>query len=299
MRFTASDCFFISIAIIATAMTGIFKARGVVFALIAIVQRRAVMPDAVFSAKSNSRFDQYDGNEFNVYCDETCHLEHDGSKAMALGAVWAPKAKVKAINTRIREIKAKHGIRAECEVKWTKAAPCNMPLYLDLVDYFFDDDDLCFRALVVPDKGKLNHAQYHQTHDQWYYKMYFDMLKVIFRPSSRYYVYIDIKDTHSGQNAHKLGEVCANNAYDFDHKIVRNVQPIRSDEVQLMQLVDILTGALGYIHNYSGADRKLSSAKVAIVNKIIARSGYGLMKSTLPTARKFNVFIWSADWRDR
>lgn len=257
------------------------------------------MTESQFDAASTARFDQYDGNDFNVYCDETCHLEHDGSKAMALGAIWVQKAKVPAINKRIREIKEKHGIKAESEVKWTKASPCNLALYIDLVDYFFDDDDLCFRALVVPDKAKLDHVRYGQTHNLWYYKMYFEMLKIIFSPSSRYYVYIDIKDTYSGQNAKKLEDVCANNAYDFDHQIVRRVQPIRSEEVQLMQLVDIFTGAMGYIHNYAGTSKELSPAKVAIVNKIIARSGYNLMKSTLPTARKFNLFIWSSDWGRR
>lgn len=32
---------------------------------------------------------------YNVYCDETCHLEHDGINAMVLGAVWCPQSKLK------------------------------------------------------------------------------------------------------------------------------------------------------------------------------------------------------------
>lgn len=27
---------------------------------------------------------------FNVYCDESCHLDHDHQKAMVPGAVWCP-----------------------------------------------------------------------------------------------------------------------------------------------------------------------------------------------------------------
>ncbi len=27
---------------------------------------------------------------FNVYCDESCHLENDHRKVMVLGAVWCP-----------------------------------------------------------------------------------------------------------------------------------------------------------------------------------------------------------------
>ena len=35
----------------------------------------------------------FSGSEFNVYCDESCHLEHSSSNAMALGAIWCPKQK--------------------------------------------------------------------------------------------------------------------------------------------------------------------------------------------------------------
>ena len=137
----------------------------------------------------------FSGSEFNVYCDESCHLEHSSSNAMALGAIWCPKQKTREINQRLIEIKKKHRIKPEAEVKWTKAAPGNRSLYVDFLDYFFDDDDLHFRGVVIPDKKKLDHARYGQTHDEWYYKMYFVLLKAIFRRDARYYVYIDIKDT--------------------------------------------------------------------------------------------------------
>ena len=29
--------------------------------------------------------------EYNVYCDESCHLEHDNSNVMVIGAVYCPK----------------------------------------------------------------------------------------------------------------------------------------------------------------------------------------------------------------
>ncbi len=47
---------------------------------------------------------------FNVYCDESCHLEHDHQKAMVLGALWCPLDKSREIAVRLREIKQKHGL---------------------------------------------------------------------------------------------------------------------------------------------------------------------------------------------
>lgn len=122
---------------------------------------------------------------FNVYCDESCHLENDHQKAMVLGAIWCSVDKTREIAIRLREIKQKHKLASNFEIKWTKVSPAKLAFYLDIIDYFFDDDDLHFRGLVIPDKSKLNHGAFPgQNHDDWYYKMYFDMLKVIFRPDA-------------------------------------------------------------------------------------------------------------------
>lgn len=72
-------------------------------------------------------------------------------------------------------------------------APQARGLYLKLVDYFFDDDDLHFRSLIVPKKHKLDHAAFQQDHDDWYFKMYFDMIKIILDSKSEYRIYLDIK----------------------------------------------------------------------------------------------------------
>ena len=60
---------------------------------------------------------------FNVYCDESCHLEHDQQKAMVLGAIWCPLDKSREISIRLREIKQKHRMAPQFEVKWTKVSP--------------------------------------------------------------------------------------------------------------------------------------------------------------------------------
>lgn len=49
--------------------------------------------------------------------------------------------------------------------------------------------------LVIPDKTELHHQKFNQTHDNFYYKMYFDLLKTIFEPKAFYDIYVDIKDS--------------------------------------------------------------------------------------------------------
>ena len=137
----------------------------------------------------------------NIYCDESCHLENDGKQVMTLGALSCPLEKRKEVCIRLREIKQRHNIPANTEVKWGKISPAKIDFYMQWIDYFFDDDDLSFRAVIIPDKQQLNHELFQQTHDGWYYKMLFTLLKVLLKPKNSHRIYIDYKDTRSGEKA--------------------------------------------------------------------------------------------------
>jgi len=227
---------------------------------------------------------------FNVYCDESCHLENDHQGVMVIGAIWCPLNNAREISSRVREIKGKHGLSQDFEIKWTKVSPAKILFYLDIVDYFFDDDDLHFRALIVPDKSLLRHEEFHQSHDDWYYKMYFDMLKVIISPSSRYRIYLDIKDTRSASKLIKLHDILGSEKYDFQREIIERIQNARSHEVEQLQLADLLVGTISY------ANRELltSDAKLKLVSRVRHRSGYSLTKTTLLREDKVNIFRWHA-----
>ena len=233
-------------------------------------------------------------SNFNIYCDESCYLEHDNINVMVLGAVWCPYENTRVINERIREIKGRNGISPIAEMKWTKISPSKMQMFIDFVNYFFNEALLRFRAVIIPNKSRLDHIRFNQTHDDWYYKMYFEMLKHILTPEDCYNIYIDVKDTHTNRKVQKLREVCNNSMYDFNKNIVQKIQPIRSCEVQIMQIVDILIGALGYANRILPDMHTQSQAKLNIIDNIKKRSGYTLNKSTLLREDKFNLLIWDA-----
>ena len=209
---------------------------------------------------------------------------------MVLGAVWCPLEKRVEISTRIKEIKARHGLPHSFEIKWSKVSPGQKEFYLDVLDYFFDDDDLHFRGLVIPNKALLRHDAFDQDHDTFYYKMFFTLLKVLFTPTNRYRTYLDIKDTRSAATIEKLQDVLCNNMYDFSRQIIERVQTVRSHEVPILQLADLLIGIVSY------ANRGLAgnAGKEALVARMQARSGYTLRRTTLLREDKVNLFIWQA-----
>jgi hypothetical protein len=222
----------------------------------------------------------------HVYCDESAHLEHDRLRWMVLGAIWCPGDVVHESAERLREIKARHGL-AGFEVKWTKVGPAKLQLYQDVLDYFFDDDDLCYRAVVI-DKEQLDPAGVGQDHDDWYYQMWFTLLLPLIHPDRRHRIYLDIKDTRSQHKVDKLREALCTSRFDFRGELIERIQQVRSHEVQHVQLADLLTGAV------AGANRGdlTSPAKRSLIERMQSRSHLTLTRSTLVRATKVNLLHW-------
>ena len=116
--------------------------------------------------------------EYNIYCDESCHIKSNNSNYMLIGATYCPKTKIKKVNEFIRHLKENYNLSNTIELKWNKIDKKTEKLYLDIINYFFNSDYLKFRVIVI-DKTKLNHEKFNQTENDFYHKAYYEMLKYI------------------------------------------------------------------------------------------------------------------------
>ena len=214
---------------------------------------------------------------FNIYCDESCHLENDHKDFMFLGSISSAFNQVRLHTSRIDEIKKKH--RFFAKIKWSHVSKSKYHFYSELIDYFFGTD-LKFRAIGI-DKSKINHQYFAQTHDEFYYKMYYQLLNHKTNSLYSYNVYLDIKDTLSASKVRKLREIL-----NIRYGVFRSVQNIRSQESVLMQLADFLLGAISYYKNNS---EKKNQAKVLLTERIINKSGINLDKTNY--SEKLNLFF--------
>jgi hypothetical protein len=162
----------------------------------------------------------------NVYCDESCHLENALQGTMILGAVWCPLEKEREISTYIREINKRYDLNPEFEIKWTRLSPAKIHFSLELIDYLFGNESLHFRGFIVADKFQLQHEVDNQTHHDWYYKMYFTLLKLILSPQADYRTYLDVKDTQVAKKVVKLHDVLSNNLLQFSPQIIEKLQTV-------------------------------------------------------------------------
>jgi len=127
----------------------------------------------------------------HIYRDESCYLEHD-QRVMVLGAVWCPVSHRAALGRKMKALRKQYDIPASFEIKWTKVSPALLNFYLGLVDLFFDEPMFNFRSVVVPDKDALEHGAFGQTHDEFYYKMWYLLLTHLVDDEHRFRVFLDI-----------------------------------------------------------------------------------------------------------
>lgn len=250
----------------------------------------------VYTLKLKKRVIEVMLNEFNIYCDESCHLENDNSDIMLIGGLLCPKEKVKEVSQEIKEIKLKHGMKSDFEIKWTKVSPAKIDFYRELIEYYWQNPYLQFRCVIATNKKLLNNSLYNQTYDDWYYKIYYLLLSKMIDPMQHYNVYIDIKDTRGGARVSKLQTIINNFLYKFSSDCLRNIQQIRSHESSLLQLSDLLIGAVGYknrfLKEYLKSDETISPAKISLCNLLSEYTNRTLIHSTPLTEDKFNLFVW-------
>ncbi len=229
--------------------------------------------------------------EYNIYCDESCHLQHDKSDVMVIGGIFCPKSVVKSVNKDIRRIKSKYGIGLRTEIKWRKVSNNKVEFYKELIEYFFKNENLRFRCVIAPGKTKLNLKEFSLTYNDWYYRIYYLLLKEIVSVDSEYIIYMDIKDTLGGEKVKKLKEVLNNLLFAFYNDVIKKIQLVRSEEIEIIQLTDILIGAVSYINR----DLKVkNNAKSVLLDLIMERSSQNLRYTTTPKIwhNKFDVFRW-------
>lgn len=219
---------------------------------------------------------------FNLYCDESTHLEHDGQPYMLYGFVSIASNQIIMAKEQIKNIKAKYNYNDE--LKWTNVHDKTYDMYCELVKYFFSND-MNFRAVIV-DKSQIDDTRPEYTFNDFYFRMYFQLLHNDIDLNNSYNVYFDIKDTCSQEKLHKLRDILKWNAS------IRNFQFIRSHESSFLQLADVLMGAINYnLRIEKGVLEGKVIAKRKIVDLIKSHTSISLQKTSPLNAKKFNLFF--------
>jgi len=224
---------------------------------------------------------------YNLYIDETCHLEYDKQSVMCIGYTKIAHNDYLKVKDDLKKIKLKH--KSVTEIKWSKVSLSRIELYKDWIDYFFDQN-IAFRCILVKNKRNLDHDKFNRgDHNAFYYKMIYLLLhnKYVNPSDEQYRVILDIKDSRGIERLKELNE-CLNPLE--DEKSFVYFQHIRSHENELIQMTDLLIGAVGFKARKEHTKPDASKVKCELIDYLEKKSGYSLDEGTIPWESKFNIF---------
>ena len=225
-------------------------------------------------------------SNYDVFCDESRYLEHDRFQYMLIGGVWCVQESRREINSEIENTKRESNFAGE--LKWTKVSLKKMAFFKKIIRLFYNKKALSFRCIVI-DKRKLKHDFFNPNggHDEFYYKMYYCMLNKKICPPNTYRIFLDYKGKNNSKKINNLQDIIGHTYHDFSNEIVPLMQSVHSSQYPILQLTDLLIGAIGYEWN----DLKSSPAKLEICKYLKAKFRLPSLKISTPyRENKFEVF---------
>lgn len=221
------------------------------------------------------------GSEYLIYCDESRHTSDSGDRFMVIGALSCPASRKRDLVRRVHNLRAIHS--AQGEFGWKRLSPNKKQFYWDLLGLFVGETDLQFRCIVVDKTSFVS-----EDVELGFYKLYYQMLVHWLSPKCAYRIYLDFQQNREQGRFHTLRDVLRRKL--LGRAQILSLEPADSSELELMQLADLLIGAVGYAWNA----RAGSDTKVAFCSDLAASLGRpSLAASTTPGEQKFNVFAFT------
>lgn len=220
--------------------------------------------------------------DFEVYCDESnpefFKSRPPGKNYVLIGGVWTRAEDRASHKAAVNSIRERH--RALGEFKWNRVSPSRVEFYTDIVKWFFSAGEVRFRAIVLQ-ADELDDRLHQYDNELAFYKFYYQVIHHWILDHNSYRVFVDTR-TNRLHDRLKTLEQCLNYS-NLTSSVT--VQALPSDELDLIQVADVLIGAVGY--KFHG--RHESSAKSRVVKAVEDEIGHEI-RPTAKTEEKFNVF---------
>lgn len=219
----------------------------------------------------------------NIYCDESRHTSNPDDPFMVIGALSCPRNRKEGLTRQINLLRKQHDVWRE--FGWKTLSPSRHDFYWALLDLFCNDPDLAFRCIVV-DRNILDHDQFNRGDNELgFYKLYYQMLVHWLKPASAYYIYLDWQQNRMQSRFRDLRDILRRRL--TGKAKIECLEPVSSGHTSMIQLTDLLIGAVGYAWN----DLQGSAIKKAFCADLAKTVGLSTLKTTtMRSEEKFNIF---------
>jgi hypothetical protein len=240
-----------------------------------------------------------DFSRYHIYCDESS-TQH---RYTVIGAAFCHETLAERIELAVEDTITPYG--GTSELKWSKVKRKNLPMYTDVSRLFFSLNKLQmlhYYCLVI-DNSKMDHETYNEGDKEiGFNKMIFTLLYKFartYRSNSLFYVYLDDRTTaHTPENMRRMLNARVDRDLRLGYQPYRVCQFRKSHESRLIQITDIITGAIAYATNRHDLKSTAASHKITLVETITKLSGRPAL--SIPTPYGSAGFdIWHIDFSRR
>lgn len=236
------------------------------------------------------------------FCDES---SHSTDRFMIIGGIAVRSGRDEDIRREVKKVFLKHNHALEKEIKWSKFRRHQLAMYEELVEVFFSFlyRQLLHYHVLIFDTHKIDRRNYQgASKDGVLNRMYYQIFlhRCLRNYGRKCDIWLFPDQSHSLIELPTFRDTLnseANRKFSCEDYPVRNVQLVSSDEEQIMQLNDIIVGAIGFIKNQRYARSQVAAHKLKVAEMV--RHSFNVDNYDFNTRFGERIFtLWNFQSRD-
>jgi len=226
---------------------------------------------------------------------------------MVLGGIIISSGNVAAFEKSMQKFRTEQKMHAE--LKWRKVSKQKLKEYRRFVEYFFaqnNADKLHFHALILDNHKVKHHLFSAGDKELGFYKFYYQLLLHCFgrrycsnKPDARLHIFLDHRNTsYSLDDLRQILNAGIKKRWNVTSAPFRRIEPRDSKKCELIQINDILLGAIGWQKNGFDLIAGSSTAKTELSAYIAGQAGLKDLKAGTAISQK-RFTLWNFKLRDK
>jgi hypothetical protein len=239
------------------------------------------------------------------FCDETSHRGH---RFAGVSGIALREERIKTLNYELTMLKLNRGKAATSELKWSKVNKHDMPLYEDVCRYFFSlvkAKHIHFHALICDfqeyDHRALNLGFRETSISKSYYQILLHRCCKLCGDRAYTHVRPDTGDCTRALPKFLPGlNADAIRRFQLRSKPIRSINKVESQQSPIIQMNDIILGAILAHRNGRHLEVNASPHKAHLAQHILALSGLRSYAFSTPYDQPhFTIWNWRGTLKGR
>ncbi len=231
---------------------------------------------------------------YRIFADESRQTK---DRFMGFTGLIINENDISNIREAITELRNSTNLHAE--IKWTKVSKKRVEDYkkfIELIHRFCFDKIICIKTLII-DNHKVNNNKYNdRDRELGFYKFYFQLFLIFLREeyvnnTTKIILHPDYRSTK--YPIKNIVSILNNTAFKRYQKasVVADIEPFKSKDDDIIQIIDLILGAIGYYKNEYHLKQGASKHKIELMNYIQKTLNIeDLGADTVYTKRDFTIW---------